>query len=121
MHGIPSMATGGSSAPTSHVEMSASADSVDLLPVAALPGAESARARDEEPADRGSPAHSMASHAWNACLAVLLMGVALLAVAAVRRLPALWGRPVALRMHGSIAWLRPPRPPDLAALCLLRT
>jgi hypothetical protein len=121
MHGIPSAVAGGSSVPTSHVEVPASPGGVDLVPVGAMPGTGSATAHDAEAADREGPSHSMASHAWNACLAVLLMGMAWLAAAAVRRLPAFKESRVALRMHGSIAWVRPPRPPDLAALCLLRT
>lgn len=122
MHGIPSMVAGQSSTPTSHVEMSASTGAVDVLAVAAMPGAESAAAHGEGPAEREGPSHSMASHAWNACLAVLLMGMALLVAAAFRRLPPLPpDHRVASRTGGSIGWVRPPRPPDLAALCLLRT
>ena len=120
MHAVPSMVAGQSSTPTSHVEVSASTGGVDVLPVGAMPGAESAAAHGEGPAEREGPSHSMASHAWNACLAVLLMGMALLAATASRRLSSHTDRRVAPRVRGSTGWVRPPRPPTLAALCLLR-
>lgn len=120
MHGIPSMAAAGGSVPAAHVEVAAAVDGVDLLPVGSMPDTGSAIAHDVEAADHGGSSQSMASHAWNACLAVLLWGIALLAVSVVRRLPASRDNRVVLRTHGSIAWIRPPRPPDLAALCLLR-
>ena len=120
MHAVPSMVAGQSSTPTSHVEVSASTGGVDVLPVGAMPGAESAAAHGEGPADRESPSHSASSHAWNACLAVLLIGMALLVAATLRRLRSPTGRPVTRHVRGPIGWVRPPRPPELAALCLLR-
>ena len=121
MHGVPSMATEEGAAPVSHVGTSASDGGMDLLPVAAVSSADEVTAHDGERTDHGSTSHPMASHAWNACLAVLLMGMALLAAAGFRRLPSLTERRVTPRVRGPIGWVRPPRPPDLAALCLLRT
>ena len=121
MHGVPSMATEEGAAPASHVGTSASDGEMDLFPVAAVSSADEVTAHDEEWTDHGSTSHPMASHAWNACLAVLLMGMALLAAAGFRRLPSLTERRVTPRVRGPIGWVRPPRPPDLAALCLLRT
>ena len=121
MHGVPSIATEQGAAPASHVGTSALEGAMDLLPVAAASSADEVTAHDEERTDHGSTSHSMASHAWNACLAVLLMGMALLVAAAFRKPASLEDRRVAPRVRGSIGWVRPPRPPDLAALCLLRT
>jgi putative copper export protein len=121
MHGIPSMAAEQAAVPASHVGTSTAEDGVDLLLVAAVSSADEGTGHDEEWADHGSTSHSLASHAWNACLAVLLMGMALLAAAAFRRLPSPRDRRVTSRVRGSVGWVRPPRPPDLAALCLLRT
>ena len=121
MHGIPSMAMEQGAARASHVGTSASDGGMDLLPVAAVSSADEVTAHDEERTDHGSTSHSMASHAWNACLAVLLMGMALLAAAGSRRLPSLSDRRVTPRVRGPIGWVRPSRPPDLAALCQLRT
>ena len=121
MHGVPSMATDGTAVASSHPEMPAAPNGGGLATVAAMSGVGAAATHDDEPAGDGSPSHSMASHAWTACLAVLIMGIALLVAVAVRRLPALADRRAASRMHGSSAWVRRPRPPDLASLCLLRT
>ena len=121
MHGIPSMAAEQAAGPASHVGTSTSEVGLDSLPFAAVFSADVSTAHDAERTDHGSTSHSPASHAWNACLAVLLMGMALFVTAAFRRLSSLEGRPLAPRVRGSIGWVRPPRPPDLAALCLLRT
>ena len=62
-----------------------------------------------------------AGHLWTLCLAVLAAGLAvLLAVLAARLVPL--ARRLALRapVRGP-GWVAPPRPPDLFALCLLRT
>ena len=122
MHGIPAMAPGEGSASSSHVEMSALPDGVGPLPLAAMPGAESAAAHGEETTGRDSPSHPMSSHAWNACLAVLLVGMALLAAAIARGLAR---QPLNHRTAAhppvSTPWTTPPRPPDLSVLCLLRT
>ncbi|SDO37515.1 DUF6153 family protein [Geodermatophilus sp. DSM 45219] len=121
MHGVPSMATEQGAAPASHVGTSTLEGGMDLLLAGAVSSADQVTAHDEERTNHGSTSHSGASHAWNACLAVLLMGMALLVAAAVRRLSSLESRTLVPRVRGSVGWLRPPRPPDLAALCLLRT
>ena len=120
MHGAPSMATEQRTVPASHIGTSTSDGRVDLLPVAAASSADEVTAHEEEWTGRGSKSHSTASHAWNACLAVLLMGMALLAATASRRLSSHTDLRVAPRVRGSTGWVRPPRPPTLAALCLLR-
>lgn len=68
----------------------------------------------------GAPLHGTA-HLWAACLAVLAAGLALLLALRLPRLVAL--APVALIcvVHRAVASLSLPRPPDLHALCLLRT
>ena len=66
------------------------------------------------------PAHSLPAHVWSLCLAVLLAGFALLGAALARRTTA--GRVHASLSPSRVPVLRfsPPRPPDLAVLCLLR-
>lgn len=120
MHGVP--ATAQHSVPSPHVEMSADLagpDGAGTRPVAVM--AQPAAAHGAEQADHGTSSHSTASHAWNACLAVLLVGMALLVALAVRRRPALPDYPAALRLRGSGACTAPLRPPELSALCVLRT
>jgi hypothetical protein len=130
MHGAPSMATDTSAAssavPSSHAEMASSHDGGGAPLVAASLGSESVvpavTPLDSEPPEDGAPTHTTAGHLWTACLAVLLAGLVLFAALLIRRLPAaLRHHAVAARLRGALAWLRPPRPPDLFALCLLRT
>jgi hypothetical protein len=69
----------------------------------------------------GSTPHGSAEHLRTLCLAVLAAGIAVLLAMTGARLiqlasPAL--RRARTRVSG---WLPPPRPPDLFALCLLRT
>ncbi len=69
---------------------------------------------------RGAP-HDAAGHLWTVCLAVLAAGLAVLLALVAPRLLRLT-RPAA-----ALTWLRPHpgpallRPPDLFALCVLRT
>lgn len=120
MHGAPSMATE-LPVPAAHLGTATSDAGLDF-PAAALPSADEVTAQGEERANHSSStSHPMTSHVWNACLAVLLVGMWLLAAGAFRRLPSATDRRVTPRIRGSIGWVRPPRPPDLAALCLLRT
>jgi hypothetical protein len=72
------------------------------------------------PTGHDSTSEQSAGHLWSLCLAVLVGGLAAL-------LPLLASRPSApaapaLRraLHRTRSWSAPLRPPDLAALCLLR-
>ena len=119
MHGIPSMATGGSAAPTAHAEMAGAAAVAGPSPVDVDHGPEAGPVGQS--ADPGTPSHTMTTHLWSACLAVLLMGMALLPAAFARKLTPHPVHRVASQLQDSNPWTRPLRPPDLAALCLLRT
>lgn len=121
MHGIPSMAAAERSTPRSGIELSSTQEGGEAASTSALSVVGLGVSAGEEQADHGGPSRAIASHVWNGCLAVLLTGMALLAVAAVRRLPALPRHRATLRPRGPTAWASPPRPPDLFALCLLRT
>ena len=67
--------------------------------------------------DRGSHMHM-----WAACLAVLLAGLTLLVSAALlRRAEVTPAGSACARPRWPRGWARMPRPPDLFALCLLRT
>ena len=116
MHGIPSTAVGNGATPGAHSEMAAGPDVVHTASAA-----HAAPAVDDERTDHDSSSHSTASHAWNACLAVLLIGMALLVLLVVRRSSALPDHRAPPGMRGSVTWVSPPRPPDLSVLCLLRT
>lgn len=66
------------------------------------------------------PGHGIPAHVGALCLAVLLVGLALLGAALVRRTRAV---PVDGPASGPLdptRRSRPPRPPDLSVLCLLR-
>ncbi len=126
MHGAPSTATepiadrGGASL-AAHTAMVAPQNGVDTSSEATPLGYPPVAARDAQPQE-GPTSHSMATHLWTACLAVLLAGVALFAAAALRRTrPALQQRGSGGRVRGSPSLVGLPRPPDLLALCLLRT
>lgn len=130
MHGAPSMATGASAASgavsSSHAEMASPQDGGGAPSVAASPGSERtippASTLDREQPEDGLPTQTSAGHLWAACLAVLLAGLVLFGALLIRRLPAsLRRRAVARRLRGAPLWAGPPRPPDLFALCLLRT
>lgn len=72
------------------------------------------------PASPVTPGHGVDSHVLAACLAVLLAALTLLAAVVPtgqRARPLLRG-PTVRPLSG---WKVPPRPPDLFALCLLRT
>jgi hypothetical protein len=72
-------------------------------------------------AEHGSTPHGSVEHLRTLCLAVLAAGIAVLLAMAGARLIQL--APPALRRARTrvSGWLPPPRPPDLFALCLLRT
>jgi hypothetical protein len=81
------------------------------------------RSDADAPADagRGSTPHGAGVHLWTLCLAVLAAGFAVLLALLVPRLFGLV--PPALRRARAHAagWSTPLRPPDLFALCVLRT
>ena len=125
MHGAPSMATDpvadGGAPLAAHAAMVAPQSGVDASSEATSLGFPPVAARDAQPQE-GHTSHSMATQLWTACLAVLLAGVALFAAAALRRTrPAPQQRGSGGRVRGSPSSVGLPRPPDLFALCLLRT
>ena len=74
-----------------------------------------------EPVPPNVPAHDVSTHFVSVCLAVLLAGFGWL-ISRVRAptVPTPVMRFAAPRPRLDMGWFRPPRPPDLAALCLLR-
>lgn len=128
MHGVPSLNApaehaGLAQAPQALVQSSTDAPGVYAQVHDAAPSVVT-------PADRltpsaivdDSPSHpGMAAHVWAACLAVLLLGVALLgAHALVRGSVKAFGQQILLRGRRTLWALPVARPPDLSALCLLR-
>jgi hypothetical protein len=124
-------ADGPGQAPTAAVAMTASTLADGHLAGAAAPSLTDSlagqRTVPDSPAVAATDAghdtrpHGSTGHLWTLCLAVLAAGIAaLLALLA----HGLIGRaPPALRRACACArgWCTPPRPPDLFALCLLRT
>lgn len=73
------------------------------------------------PTSGDAPDHGLAHHAWSLCLAVLLAGlIALRATGRGRRLTSSVRWAVDRGRGLPMGWFRPPRPPELASLCLLR-
>ena len=74
-----------------------------------------------DPVSPSVPLHDVATHFLSVCLAVLLAGLGWLITSV--RAPTV-ATPVvrfaAPRPRLDMGWFRPPRPPDLSALCLLR-
>ena len=116
MHGTPTTVVAESAAAGTHGESAAGPDVV-----ATASAAHPAPNPGDERTDHDSSSHSTASHAWNACLAVLLIGMALLVLLVVRRSSALPDHRAPPRLPGAASWVSPPRPPELSVLCLLRT
>ncbi|TFV91128.1 DUF6153 family protein [Blastococcus sp. CT_GayMR16] len=125
MHGIPAMAAEGSTAPAMTHAPYASATSAVADSVAGLSADDGAAvhpfvAGDVAPDGQSAP-HEMAMHAFAACLAVILAGIGLLTAAIfARRGDMAAVRTVLGGVPWARGWFRPPRPPDLSALCLLR-
>jgi hypothetical protein len=124
MHGAPSMATdpGADGGPplAAHAAMVAPQDGLDASEATSL-GSPPVAVLDAQPQE-GPTSHSMATHLWTACLAVLLAGVVLFAAAALHRTRlAPQRRGSDGRVRGSPSSVGLPRPPDLFVLCLLRT
>ena len=67
-----------------------------------------------------APVHG-ATHLWAACLAVLAAGLAVLLACILPRRVALAPASLIRAIHRALGSLPVPRPPDLHALCLLRT
>ena len=118
MHGIPALGADGEGHRDTVVEMAVAAPS-GLTGAHALDQPSAVDRSGLPPAAPVPPGHGVDSHVWAACLAVLL-ALTLLAAAVQmgrRGRPLLRG-PTVRRLSG---WKVPPRPPDLFALCLLRT
>ena len=92
----------------------AAAPPAGLLAAAAPPASLLAAGHDSTPAEPGG-------HLWTLCLAVLAAGLAVLLTLLLPRTPALLDPPWARLRTRLPAGLAPLRPPDLHALCLLRT
>lgn len=125
MHGIPAMAAEGSTEQAMTHAPYVSATSAVADTVAGLSPDDGAAlhpfvAGDVAPDGQSAP-HETAMHAWAACLAVILAGIGLLtAVLFARRRDEAAARAVLGGVQWARGWFRPPRPPDLSALCLLR-
>jgi hypothetical protein len=90
------------------------------VPLAAGHDAASAAVATIPGGDSGSAPHQGAGHLWAVCLAVLAAGLALLLALPGPRLTV--RAPAAVRTPSrAVGFLPLPRPPDLHALCLLRT
>ena len=73
------------------------------------------------PTPGDAPDHGLAHHAWSLCLAVLLAGlIALRATKRGQRVASSVRWAVERGQRLSMGWFRPPRPPELSSLCLLR-
>ena len=130
MHGVQYLWAGtGPSAPavaTAHPALDTAAVTVLVLaPVAIAHDVATTMAPREGAAatpmaNRTAPGHGIPAHVWALCLAVLLAGLTLLGAALVRRTLAVPVREPASCPRGNVPRSWPPRPPDLAALCLLR-
>lgn len=132
MHGAQYVVTGpvvGSSAPAgadhgighpSAVSAAPSSESSLIAPpVAALTTRLAAVDEISTPGD--APDHGLADHAWSLCLAVLLAGLVALRISGRAQRVASsirWALEYGRRL--SMGWFRPPRPPELSSLCLLR-
>lgn len=107
---------GASSAGAWIADSGAAAD--DLRPTAATAQL-AAVVGNPTPAD--APDHGGAGHFWSLCLAVLLAGLLVLSASGVtRRAAAAVLRTRERDPRLPMRWLRPPRPPELSSLCLLR-
>ena len=128
MHGVQYMLAGahGPAAVTADQSLDAAVDTALLLaPVALADGAAMTmvpeRTAPASAAATGTmPGHGIPAHVGSLCLAVLLVGLALLGAALVRRTNATAVCAPASRSRVTLHWSPPPRPPDLSALCLLR-
>lgn len=126
MHGVPSTsadATADSTAAVAHAKTMAPAGGVGPLPAATSLGvglAQGVAALPGEEMEGHGPSHTGAVHQWATCLAVLLLGLALLAVLLGRKPPGSLHHRTAAPSRGAPFWAGPARPPDLSALCLLR-
>lgn len=124
MHGVPSVAAAASPA------FGAVATPHSVTAVARAPASSGMQSSAPEPVGtmasaqlqgHATPAHP-SIHLWAACVAVLLAGMLLAGAAVlVRRLATRPEQRLAASPRWPSSWARPPRPPDLFSLCLLRT
>ena len=85
-----------------------------------VPGSPAASmATADEPLPDTDPGHGDGAHLWSLCLAILA-GVALLGALLSGRAAAVAATAAVHLVRGVRRWPGLPRPPDLAALCLLR-
>lgn len=126
MHGLPSMGAAHageeSAVATSHSVMSMP-PGAPLDVSAALAGV-SAMTLDRLVGTSSSDLpHEVTVHLWGACLAVLLAGMMLVGAVILSRRGGSGLDVQAWRRLWACArtWCRPPRPPDLFALCVMRT
>jgi hypothetical protein len=84
------------------------------------PGQDGATAATLDGGHDGAPLHGT-GHLWAVCLAVLAAGLALLLALILPRRVALAPAALSCAVHRAAGSLPLPRPPDLHALCLLRT
>lgn len=113
MHGPPAAAQGAQDGPST-------AATARHLPGAEAPVQLPAVAGSEKHGD-GVPSHPDGVHLWASCLAVLLAGLGLLAAVRAGGPSAGRRRAARPRAPGMAPRRPPPRPPDLAVLCVLRT
>jgi hypothetical protein len=125
MHGIPSMgslhAGENGAAAAQHSVMAMSGEAASKVPSALSAVSEMAMGTvaESSPSD---PPHGVVAHVWGACLAVLFACV-VLGVAVLARLTGsgfdarAWWRTA----PWTSTWCRSSRPPDLFALCVMRT
>lgn len=128
MHGVQYMSAG------AHAPAAVTADQMlDAAAVTVLPLAPVALAADlgttmapertaaaSAVATGSMPGDGVPAHVWSLCLAVLLAGLALVSAALARRANAAPVRESTPRSRGPLSRSRPPRPPELSVLCLLR-
>ena len=109
----------GMGASSAGVSIADSGTAADDLRLAAATAQLAAVAGNPTPVD--APDHGGAGHFWSLCLAVLLAGLLVLGAAVVtRRVTAAVLRTRERDPRLAMRWLRPPRPPELSSLCLLR-
>ncbi|WP_040339477.1 DUF6153 family protein [Candidatus Blastococcus massiliensis] len=122
MHGIPFLGadspTSETAAPT-HVAMAAATGTLSVAEIDLFERGDAELLGDQQ---APTESHGVAEHLWGACLAILLAGIALLAVVtSLRRRQA----PPCARATGALSrpqqFLAAIRPPDLSVLCVLRT
>lgn len=124
MHGVVLVTTAGDApAVAAQHAMAGPATVVPLSDAASgfLAGpAVDAVAAAEEPMQDTDPGHGVGAHLWSLCLAILAGLTLLGALVLTARVSAANPATVGSLTRRARRWPGPPRPPDLARLCLLR-